>query len=589
MDPGDIAIQLHALDEHRLRRLVAAGPSLGAELHLDSVLDRLLSVACELTGARYAAVGVLDRDRRELERFVTRGIDQDTRSLIGDLPRGHGVLGVLIREPVPLRLADVSEHPLSYGFPPGHPEMHSFLGVPVQIGGEAWGNLYLAEKEGGPFDEADEQTMVVLAQWAGLAIENARFHEQTEAQRDELAYAMRALEATTLISRALGAEVELERTLELVVKRGRALTDARSMLILLAEGDDLVITAMAGEASSDLIGARLPVQGSASGRALLTGELQRIADFAKQIEMTSRRAGLGLSAEQFVSPGEHPALFVPLTYRGRHLGVLNSIGRVRRQGMFTQGEEELIMSFAASAATAVASAQSVESDRVRRTMRAMEDERSHWARELHDETLQGLGALRVLLASARRAEDPAALDAVLEQAVTQVTDEIRNLRALITDLRPAALDEIGLAAALEALIEHRRAQSPVEIETRIELAPEVGEDAQRLAPELETAIYRVVQEAMTNAVKHAEPTKVGVAVVEHEGHVHANVEDDGVGFDTEASHAGFGLTSMRERVGLAGGELKVTSEATGTTVEATFPVKRAEQAAPGATGLRLAT
>src|SRR5262249_5137686 len=260
-------------------------------------------------------------------------------------------------------------------------QMRSFLGVPVKIGGEAWGNLYLTEKASGDFDEADEQAATILAQWAGLAIEQARLHEQTEAQRDELAYAMQALEATTLISRALGAEVELEPTLELVVKRGRALADARSMLILLAEGDDLVITAMAGEASADLVGARLPLQGSASGRACLTGEPQRVPDFAKQIELTSRRGGLGLSPNQFVSAGEHPALFVPLSYRGRVVGVLNAIGRVSKQGQFTGAEEDLIMSFAASAATAVAMAQSVESDRVRRSMRAMEEERSRWARE----------------------------------------------------------------------------------------------------------------------------------------------------------------------------------------------------------------
>ncbi len=461
MGPTDseFRLALDALDEARLRRLVDVGPTLGAKLQPDSVLDRLLTVAREVTGARYAAVGVLSKDRHELERFVTQGIDEPTRRAIGDLPKGHGVLGVLIREPAPLRLHDVSEHPLSYGFPPGHPPMRSFLGVPVEIAGEAWGNLYLTEKAGGDFDEADEQAVAVLARWAGLAIEHARFHEDTEAQRDDLAYAMRALEATTLISRALGAEVELEPTLELVVKRGRALADARSMLILLVEGNDLVITAMAGETSADLRGARLPIQGSASGRAFASGEQQRVPDFAKQIEMTSRRAGLGLSADQFVSPGEHPALFVPMSYRGRMVGVLNCIGRVTGKGPFGRAEEQLVASFAASAATAVATAQTVESDRVSMSLRAMEEERSRWARELHDETLQGLGALRVLLASARRSEDRERLNSALGQAIEQVTAEIKNLRALITDLRPAALDEIGLGPALETLIAQRREQT----------------------------------------------------------------------------------------------------------------------------------
>jgi signal transduction histidine kinase len=579
---SESALALHALDESRLRRLIEVGPTLGAQLQLDSVLERLLRVARELTGARYAAVGVLDRDRHQLERFVTQGIDEATRRAIGDLPRGHGVLGVLIREPVPLRLHDVSEHPLSYGFPPGHPPMRNFLGVPVEIAGEAWGNLYLAEKAGGDFDEADEQAVVVLAKWAGVAIGQARLHQQTQAHRDELSYTVRALEATTVISRALGTEVELEPTLELVVKRGRALADARSLLILLAEGNELVITAMAGEASPDLKGARLPVQGSASGRAFLTGEPQRVLDFAKQIEITTRRGRLSLTAEQFVSQGQHPALFVPMAYRGRKVGVLNVIGRVSKDATFSDSEKDLIMSFATSAATAVATAQSVESDRLRLSLRAMEAERSRWARELHDETLQGLGALRILLSSARRAEERSDLDGALKQAIDQVTDEIQNLRSLITDLRPAALDELGLQAALEALIDQRRDQSSLELDAHIDLAREPQHAPTRLEPELEAAIYRLVQEALTNAIKHAGASRLRVEVVEQDGCVLATVSDDGKGFDTGASHAGFGLTSMRERVTLAGGELEISSDDGGTTVNARFPVRRAD--APSTSG-----
>jgi signal transduction histidine kinase len=553
---------LDALDERRLRRLIDVGPTLGAAPDLDGILDTLLSVARDVTGARYAAVGVLDAERHELERFVTQGIDDETRREIGDLPRGHGVLGVLIRDPVPLRLHDVSEHPLSFGFPPGHPPMRSFLGVPVTIDGEAWGNLYLAEKEGGDFDEADEQAIVVLAHWAGLAIDRARFNQRIAAQRDELSYAMHALEATTLISRALGAEVELEPTLELVVKRGRALADARSMLILLLEGDDLVITAMAGEASPELRGATLPIQGSMSGRAFISGETQSVPDFGKQIDMTSRRGGLGT------------------------VGVLNTIGRVTKQGQFTDAEQELLTSFAASAATAVATAQSVESDRLSRSVHAMEGERSRWARELHDETLQGLGALRVLLASARRTNDPERVSAALDQAIDQVTREIQNLRALITDLRPAALDEIGLGPALETLIDQRRTQTSLEIDARIQLDFESGRAPDRLALDLETAIYRLVQEALTNIAKHAEASRVRVEVVEEEGHVTALIEDDGVGFDHVEQHAGFGLPGMRERVQLAGGELRIESERErGTRIESTFAVRRSAETPH----LRLAT
>src|SRR5436190_6618287 len=165
---------MDAFDSERLRRLIEVGRGLVTELDLESVLERLLEVACELTGARYAALGVLDQSRQELERFLTRGLDDSTRRGIGDPPRGHGVLGTLIRDPRPLRLPDVGLHPDSWGFPAGHPPMTTFLGVPVMIRGEAFGNLYLTEKREGEFDEADEETMVVLADWAAIAISNAQ-------------------------------------------------------------------------------------------------------------------------------------------------------------------------------------------------------------------------------------------------------------------------------------------------------------------------------------------------------------------------------------------------------------------------------
>ncbi len=580
LDPN-LALPLDALDEARLRRLIDAGPTLGAQLDLESVLENLLSVAREVTGARYAAVGVLDPSREHLERFVTQGIDEETRREIGDLPRGHGVLGVLIRDRRPLRLHEVSEHPLSYGFPPGHPAMRSFLGVPVEINGQAWGNLYLTEKANGDFGEADEQAVRVLARWAGLAIDHARYHEQTAAQRDELAYAMRALEATTLISRSLGTEIELEPTLELVVKRGRALADARSMLIMLRDGDHLVITAMAGEASTDLRGVALPLQGSASGKAFLTGEVQSAPDFAEQLGMTARRAGLAISPEQFASPGKHPALFVPMLYRGRAVGTLNAIGRVRGAAPFSDDDEQLIASFASSAATAVALAQTVEADRLSRSLHAMEDERTRWARELHDETLQGLGALRVLLASASRTRDADQLEHALRQAIEQVTAEIKNLRDLITDLRPASLDAIGLGPALDALIEQRREQTGIDIRSRIELEFEAGTAPQRLTLELETAAYRLVQEALTNVAKHAQATRVTVDVSDAGGRVLVTVEDNGIGFDEAQVDRGFGLAGMRERAHLAGGELTIAGEeGRGTKVEASFPLTRVGEPAP---------
>ena len=168
------------------------------------MLDRVLETAREITGARYAALGVLNERRTELARFLTSGVEEDTHRAIGDLPRGRGVLGVLIEHPQPLRLPDVGQHPSSYGFPIGHPRMRTFLGVPVLIRGEVWGNLYLAEKAGGEFTKADEEAAVILADWAAIAIENARLYETSELRRVELERAFSGLEATRDVAVAIG-------------------------------------------------------------------------------------------------------------------------------------------------------------------------------------------------------------------------------------------------------------------------------------------------------------------------------------------------------------------------------------------------
>src|ERR1700742_2686828 len=174
------------MDDRSLRTLIELGRSVLEESELEPVLARVLEAARELTGAAYAALGVLDERRYRLERFLTTGIDDETRRALGDPPQGHGVLGELIREPKPLRLPDVGAHPRSYGFPIGHPRMTTFLGVPILIRGEAWGNLYLTDKHGGPFDEADEETAVALAAWAAIAGETARLNRQMERRRAEL-------------------------------------------------------------------------------------------------------------------------------------------------------------------------------------------------------------------------------------------------------------------------------------------------------------------------------------------------------------------------------------------------------------------
>ena len=376
-------------DASQAERLLEAGRSLVVELDVEVVFERLLETARELTGARYAAIGVLDAERRGLERFLTSGIDPATHAAIGDLPRGRGILGLLIEEPHPIVLSDVGAHPRSYGFPAGHPPMTTFLGVPLLIRGEAWGNLYLTEKEGGgEFGDADLHAVGVLADWAAIAIDHAHLFRESVERAAELEHAVEGLQATTAIARALGSETDLDRVLELIVKRGRALVRARSVVLLLHEGDRLVTAAGAGQLDAGILDASLPASESVAGEVLRSGRPERIADVSVR---------LGLHDEQLAIAGAETALLVPLRYRGRALGVLCAFDRLDEEPEFGDRDEELLLSFAASAATAVATAQSVEAERLRHSLRSAEQERSRWARELHDETLQGLAALGVLL------------------------------------------------------------------------------------------------------------------------------------------------------------------------------------------------
>jgi signal transduction histidine kinase len=547
--------------ENQLRRLLDVGRTLVSELDLEAVLDVILNEAREMTGANFAAVGVLDEAHSALGRFLTIGIDAATHRTIGDLPRGRGVLGVLIEDPRPLRLADVGEHPQSYGFPPGHPPMRSFLGVPIMIRGQAWGNLYLTDKAGGAeFTQADEDAVIMLAQWTAIAIENARLYESSERRRDEAERAVLGLEAARNITDAITGVDELERVLELIVKRGRALVDARSVLIMLREGDELVIAASAGHAEESR-GYRLPISGSTSGQVLERGRPERIEDAASRLQIAPERLGIH---------DAHTALLVPMLHRGAGIGLLAAFDRGEDGETFTAADEQLLRTFASSAASAVAIRRSVEADRLRGAIEAADSERGRWARELHDQTLQSLGALRVLLASKLERGDAAAKDAAMRQAIEDIEVEIANLRAIITDLRPSLLDDLGLAPAIDALVERRR-QDGLEIVDEIDLpGPDGGGSA--LSRELETTIYRLVQEALTNVVKHAQATTIQVSVTSINGTLLVSVQDNGTGFDPDAQTAGFGLAGMRERTYLAGGTLEVKAEDSGTLVTACFPV-----------------
>jgi len=547
------------VDDDRFRRLIDVGSNLLSELDLEAVLQSVVEAARELTGARYAALGVLDRERRELERFINVGIDEETRRDIGNLPRGRGVLGELIREPAPLRLRDVDAHPHAYGFPPGHPPMHSFLGVPIAVRGETYGNLYMTEKQGAAeFDQADEEAAVTLASWAGIAIENARLYTTLSEREAEVEQALRRAETSVDIARTVGGETDVERVLDLIVKRARALVDARALLVLLRRDDHLFVAARAGQVSDEVRELVVPLDDAVFAAAMEDRVSQRL-ERSSPPSKTRLRERLGAEA----------ALVVPLLFRGRSVGALVALDREAGGVEFDQEDLRLLQSFAASAATAVATAQTVESDRLIQQVESAEKERERWARELHDDALQGLAAIRISLATALqgKGEDrPARIEAAAEETLERLEDQINDLNRLINDLRPAALERLGLVGALQALAEESSARSGIPIETAIEIGEEPSGDEERL-------VYRLVQEALTNVVKHASASRVEVSAREDGGRIEIAIRDDGAGFDPAAS-TGRGLTGMRERIELLGGQIDVSSEpGAGTQISASVPLQ----------------
>jgi GAF domain-containing protein len=291
------------------RGVLTVARSVLEELDVELVLKRVLESARDLTGASYAALGVLDASRTQLDRFLTAGIDEPSRRLIGLLPTGRGVLGELIRNPVSLRIADLGSHAYSYGFPVGHPPMTSFLGVPVLVAGESFGNLYLTDKRDAPeFSEDDEQAAVMLAEFAGVAIDHARRYTGVEARRAELQHTVSALDATIQIARALGGETDLGEILKLVAKRGRALVSARALVIELQRGDELELAAGAGELPSDLIGRRVNIRNTVASAALRARKTQRLSDELNRARFEQHGVGhLGVEAAD--------GLVVPLIFR----------------------------------------------------------------------------------------------------------------------------------------------------------------------------------------------------------------------------------------------------------------------------------
>lgn len=532
--------------EARLRSLLEATVALTSELSLDALLQRVVEVAASITGAQYAALGVIDETGSALERFVTTGIDAETHEAIGDLPRGRGILGVLIRDATPLRLHDIGSDTRSVGFPANHPPMHSFLGVPIVLRGVAFGNLYLTEKAGGQdFDETDEELVTLLAAQAAVAIENARLYEAATRWS-------RQLESLHEVVRSLVEETDLDHLLELVCRRLRELIGARFALILLPAGEKLRIVAVDAESnlSVDLLGTEIDAQRSKAGRVLdrrQSARVDLVLDDPEVDQDEARRLGV------------RSGLFVPLVARGRAIGVVAVHDKLGREARFTDADLRLAEIFAARAAVAVDLSQRVARDTLRRVLDAQERERRRLALELHDETGQALTSILLGLTAVRDAPDEDAASAAEADLRELVVGALRNVRTLAVELRPSALDDFGLAPALERLGANLAERSEIDVTVEVAIAD-------RLSPDTETTLYRFVQEALTNVVKHADASAVHVVVSRRDGGVTALVEDNGRGFDTNDFHPdGLGVVGMRERLALLGGTLAIESKPGGGT------------------------
>ena len=542
----------------RLRILVDTGIALSSELSLDALLQQLVEKAALLTSARYAALGVIDQTGGALERFLTTGVEPEAHAAIGDLPKGRGILGVLIREATPLRLADLTTDPRSVGFPPNHPPMRTFLGVPIVLRGVAYGNLYLTEKQGGEeFTEEDEELIQLLAAQAAVAIENTRLYETSTRW-------LRHLESLNEIGEALAGELELEPLLGLVARRLRGLVPARMVLIALPEPgtDRLRIAAADGDGSDayGLVGMDLELGGSKTGRVLSRGRSERVDSVLDDPEIdqqVARRMGV------------RSALYVPLFVGARAIGVIVAHDRLGTTSSFNDEDVRLAESLAARAAIAVELSERVSRDTVRRVVEAQENERARLARELHDETGQALTSMLLGLKSLEdRVETDESRTAVAELRQLVVAT-LQDVRRLAVELRPAALDDFGLVPAIERLAVMSGEQGGVSIDVRSDLGD------RRLPAETETALYRIAQEAMTNVLKHAEAKLVRVHLSRSGRGARLVVQDDGKGFDSgQVRDGSVGLVGMRERIALLGGRLMIEStEGAGTMLTVEVPIE----------------
>jgi signal transduction histidine kinase len=515
--------------QERLRKLVAANQAIVGDLDLTTVLRRIVEAACELVGAQYGALGVIAPDGDGLEAFVHVGMDEEDARRIGHLPQGKGLLGALIDDPYPIRLDRIDQDPRSVGFPEGHPPMESFLGVPVRVRDEVFGNLYLSNSSKGHFDEDDEALVMSLAATAGVAIDNARLFQRSRRRQEWLA-------ASAEVTRRILAAGD-EGAVHTIVETVRRLADARMVALLRPAGDgaEVRVLAAVGEGTDRLVGERFPVAGTLSRAVLETGEPVLVDDAAE-----GRVDGSFLAEVATVGP----VMLVPLVASERVRGVLMT-GRRFGSRRFNEVDLEMATTFATHASLAL----EVADARLDQERMALLEDRTRIAQDLHDHVIQQLFAAGMTVQGVAVGITDPARARMLDKVVDTLDDAVKQIRTSIFQLRPPTHGGASLrASVLQAVTDVVPALG---FEPRVTFdgpVDAVSDDA------LSADVLAVVREALSNTAKHAAAGSATVHLHATAASLDVTVADDGTGL---AGSRRSGLANLRDRAERRGGRLLV--------------------------------